>query len=467
MSQRFDLVVIGGGPGGYVAAIRAAQLGLQTALVEKDATLGGTCLNRGCIPTKVLLHAAGMLDRLGGMKQYGIKVEGHAFDWSLLRRRKRAVVTKNTKGIELLMKKNGIELFRGTGSITGPGKVLVTPEGGENAAVDGANIIIATGSAVASIPGADFDGVKVLSSDHALDLESVPESIVVLGGGAVGVEFASLFNSFGSEVTLVEMLPGLLPNGDREISEELALQLKKKRIDVRTGTRFSSFEQRGGGLVVNLEKEGGEKEMVEAAMLLVAVGRKPMTDGIGLDRLSIIRDRGFIRVGPHMETNVPGIYAIGDIVDTPALAHVASEEGVTAAETIAGRETETINYNAVPFCVYATPEVASAGLTAEQAEESGREVVTGRFPFSANPKASIAGAPAGFVKIVADRRHGEILGAHMIGPYVTEMISGITSFMQAGGTIEELGRAIHPHPTLSEAIHEAALAAGPGAIHGG
>jgi dihydrolipoamide dehydrogenase len=460
------LTIIGSGPGGYVAAIRAAQLGLKTAIVEKEKALGGTCLHWGCIPTKVLLHAAELKESIEGMKQYGIDVSGVSVDWEKLLRRKKIVVDKNAKGVEFLMKKGKIEVVRGTGFIEARRRVRVSAEGAPPQILETLNIIVATGSKVASIPGAAFDGERVLSSDDALVLASVPESMVVLGGGAVGVEFASLFRSFGCKTTLVEMLPSLLPLMDADLGQELARAFRKRGIDVRAGTKFVSVEKSGEGLVVTLEKtEGGARESVSASRLLVAVGRKPVTDGLGLDELGVERARGYIQVSPRMETRVPGIYAIGDVVGTAALAHVASEEGVVAVEAIAGRSPEPIHYDQVPSCVYSMPEVASVGLGEEEAGRSGRELKVGKFPFTANSKAAVVGETGGFVKIVADKKYGEILGVHMIGPHVTELLSGVTALMHSEAGIDELARTIHPHPTLSEAIHEAALAAGEGSIH--
>jgi len=465
MAQPYDLIVIGSGPGGYVAAVRAAQLGLNTSIVEKEKALGGTCLHWGCIPTKVLLHAAEMKENLEQMKQYGIEAGEPTVDWKKLLRRKKIVVDKNAKGVDYLMRKGKVDVVRGTGAIESKEKVRVTPEEGDPTVLIAKNILIATGSKVASIPGAEFDGDRVISSDDALYLEAVPDSLVVLGGGAVGVEFASLFRSFGAEVTIVEMLPGLIPFADAEVSKELAKAFEKRGIDVRVGTRFSSLDKKGDSLRVEVEKEGGEKESVTASKLLVAVGRKPVTDGIGLDELGVKRERGYIQVGPKMETNVPGVYAIGDVVATPALAHLASDEGVVAVETIAGREVEPINYDHVPSCVYSLPEVATVGLSEEEAKERGHEVRVGRFPFTANSKASVVGETTGFVKIVVEKEYGEILGVHMIGHHVTELLAGVTAVMHSEGGVQELAGTIHPHPTLSEAIHEAALAAGEGAIH--
>ncbi|MFH1279799.1 MAG: dihydrolipoyl dehydrogenase [Candidatus Eisenbacteria bacterium] len=466
MAQSYDLIVIGSGPGGYVATVRAAQLGLSTAIVEKQKALGGTCLHWGCIPTKVLLYAAEMRENLDHMKQYGIEVEGFSVDWKKLLRRKKIVVDKNAKGVEYLMKKGKVDVLQGTGFIEAPGKVRVTPEEGDAVILETKNILVATGSQVASIPGADFDGDKIISSDDALYLEEVPKSMVVLGGGAVGVEFASLYHSFGCEITLVEMLPGLVPLMDAEVSKELARAFQKRGIAVKVGTKFVSVDKTGDGVKVVLENvESGGKETIAAGKLLVAVGRRPVTDGIGLDEAGVKRERGFIPTGPRMETNVPGIYAIGDVVPTAALAHLASEEGVVAVEGIAGRDPQPIDHDQVPSCVYCIPEIAAVGLTEEEARRRGHDAKVGKFPFSANSKAAVVGDTVGFVKIVSDAKHGEILGVHMIGHHVTELLSGVTAVMHAEGGVHELGETIHPHPTLSEAIHEAALAAGEGAIH--
>lgn len=466
MAQTYDLIVIGSGPGGYVAAVRAAQLGLRTAIVEKEKALGGTCLHWGCIPTKVLLHAAELRESLDRMKQYGIEVEGFSVDWKKLLRRKKVVVDKNAKGVEYLMKKGKIDVLHGTGFIESPKRVRVTTEDGGKTVLETKNVLVATGSKVASIPGADFDGDRVVSSDDALSLEEVPKSMVVLGGGAVGVEFASLYRSFGCETTVVEMLPGLVPLMDPEVSGELARAFGKRGIAVKTGTKFVSVDKSGQGVKVGLENvEDGGNETVEAERLLVAVGRKPVTDGIGLGEIGVKRERGFIPTNGRMETNVKGVYAIGDVVPTAALAHLASEEGIVAVEAIAGRDPHPIDYDQVPSCVYCIPEVAAVGLTEEQAKGKGMDVKVGRFPFTANSKASVVGETAGFIKIVSDATHGEILGVHMIGRHVTELLAGVTGMMHAEGGVYELGETIHPHPTLSEAIHEAALAAGEGAIH--
>ncbi len=465
MSQAFDLIVIGGGPGGYVAAYRAVQLGLRTAIIEKTPSLGGTCLHRGCIPTKVLLQGAEMMESISTMKSYGITVKEVSVDWKKLMARKRAVVTKYVKGLEFLAKRGKIEVIEGLGSIPAPGRVTVTPEKGPARELTGKGIIIATGSQVSSIPGLEIDGKKIISSDDALELTALPKSIVVLGGGAVGVEFASLYNSFGVKTTVVEMLPALLPMMEPDVSKELERAFKKRGIQVRSGTRFSSVKPRGKTLDITLESKGGDSETINAEILLVAVGRKPVLDGLGLDKIGVQMDGRFIKAGPYQETSVPGIYAIGDVLKTLALAHLASEEGVIAVEHIAGHETEPINHGLVPSNIYTLPEVASVGLTEAEAREKGHDVKTGKFPFSANSKSAVIGHTEGFVKIVTDKKYGEILGIHMIGPHVTELLAGPTGVMASEGTVYELAKTIHPHPTLSEAVHEAALAAIDGAIH--
>ncbi len=465
MSPAYDVVIIGGGPGGYVAGLRAAQLGLRTAIVEKNAGLGGTCLHRGCIPTKVLLHAAEMMESVGKMKSYGITVKEVALDWKTLQRRKNAVITKNVKGIEFLMRRGKIDIVEGLGAIAAPGKVRVVPAKGATKTLDTKNIIIATGSEVSSIPGLEVDGKRIITSDDALSLDALPSSIVVLGGGAVGVEFASLFHSFGVETTVVEMLPRLVPLMDGDVGKELERSFRKRGIQVRSNTKFTGVTKKGKLLAVKLEGGGGKKETIEAETLLVAVGRRPVTDRLGLAEAGIEMDGRFVKVNPFCETNVPGIYAIGDVIRTAALAHVASEEGVIVMEKIAGRTVEPIDPKRVPSNVYPLPEAASTGYTEEEAIEAGFDVKTGKFPFSANSKAAVLGESAGFVKIVVDGKLGEILGIHMIGPHVTELLAGPTAVMESEGGVQELARTIHPHPTLSEAVHEAALAAMDGAIH--
>ncbi|NNE08957.1 MAG: dihydrolipoyl dehydrogenase [Gemmatimonadetes bacterium] len=465
MSQAFDLIVVGGGPGGYVAAFRAAQLGLRTAIVEKTPALGGTCLHWGCIPTKVLLHAAEFMEEIELMKEYGITVKGASFDWPTLLEKKKAVVQKYVSGLDFLAKRGKIEVIEGVGSIPAAGQVKVTPAKGKGAAqtITAKAIIVATGSEVATIPGLELDHKKIISSDDALYLDKLPKSMVVLGGGAVGVEFASLFKSFGVDVTVVEMLPALLPMMEPEVSKELERNFKKRKIGVKSGTKFAGVTTKNRKLHVKLE--GKKNETVETDMLLVAIGRRPVTAELGLEKLGVAMDGRFVKVDGYLQTNVPGIYAIGDVVKTLALAHLASEEGIVAVEHAAGRETHPINHDQVPSNVYTLPEVAAVGLTEAEAKEKGYDVKVGKFPFSANSKSAVVGHTEGFVKIVTDKKYGEILGVHMIGPHVTELLAGPTGIMASEGTVDELARTIHAHPTLSEAVHEAALAAIDGAIH--
>ena len=464
MSTSFDLIVIGSGPGGYVAAIRAAQLGLPVAVVEKDPKFGGTCLHRGCIPTKALLHTASMLDEIKKAGNVGIQVDGAALDLDKAHDYKNGVVNKNAKGIEFLFKKNKIQGIHGFGRLVGAHQVEVEDGDGQKTVYEAKHILIATGSVPRAIPIAPTDGVKVIDSDHALQLDRVPKSLVVLGAGAVGTEFASIFNSFGSEVTLVEMLPRLLPIEDEEVSAELRRSFRKRKIDVMTDTKLVKVETNDDGVLLALEREGLATGLA-AEVLLVAVGRAPVSEGLGLEELGVNIERGYIEVNEHMQTAVPHIYAIGDVVNTPWLAHVASSEGILAAEHMAGQEVEAVNYDLVPSCTYCEPEVASVGLTEAQAREQGYEVEIGKFPFSALGKAGILGHPEGFVKIVRDTKYDELLGVHIIGAHATDLIAEACVAMRVESTTEELFRTMHAHPTLSEAVMEAAHAAFGHSIH--
>ena len=467
MANEFDLIVIGSGPGGYVAAIRAAQLGLKAAVVEKDPKFGGTCLHRGCIPTKALLHTASMLDEIKNASKIGIRVDAPALDLEGAHKYKDKVVNKNSKGIEFLFKKNKIEGIHGFGRVVGPHEVEVTREtDGETtkATYKAKNILIATGSVPREIPVAPTDGVRVLNSDHALQLDRVPESIAVLGAGAVGTEFASIFNAFGSKVTLIEMLPRLLPIEDDDVSAELRRTYRKRKIDVMTDTKLQAVDASGKELMLALEREG-RQDGLACEMLLVAVGRAPVSEGLGLKELGVKMERGYIEVNEHMQTAVPNIYAIGDVIDTPWLAHVASSEGILAAEHMAGESVEPINYDLVPSCTYCEPEVASVGLTEAKAKEQGYDVAVGKFPFSALGKAGILQHTEGFVKIVRDTKYDELLGVHIIGAHATDLIAEACVALRVESTTEELFRTMHAHPTLSEAVMEAAHAAFGHSIH--
>ncbi len=465
LTQEFDLIVIGSGPGGYVAAIRAAQLGLKTAVVEKDPRFGGTCLHRGCIPTKALLHTASLLEEIREADAVGIDVAQPELNLRKTAHYKNHVVDKNAKGIEFLFKKNKIEGIRGFGRLAGPHEVSVEGDG-ETASYGARHILIATGSVPREIPPAPIDGRRIIHSDHALELQGrVPESMVVLGAGAVGCEFASIYASFGTRVTLVEMLPRLLPIEDEEISAELRKAFRKRRIKVMTSTTLKSARTNADGVALELEQEGGKASTLAAEVLLVAVGRAPVSAGIGLEEQGIATDRGYIEVNERMQTAVPHIYAIGDVVATPWLAHVASSEGILAAEHMAGQEVRPIDYDRVPSCTYCEPEVASVGLSEAAARERGYDVVTGKFPFSALGKAAILRRTAGFVKVVRETRYDELLGVHILGAHATDLIAEACVALQVESTTEELFRTMHAHPTLSEAVMEAAHAAFGHSIH--
>lgn len=463
MSFDRDLIVIGSGPGGYVAAIRAGQLGLKVTVVEKDAKFGGTCLHRGCIPTKAMLHTAEIFDELKHASELGIEVADPRLDIAKVMARKRKIVDKGAKGIEFLFKKNHVEGLRGRGRMVGPNTVEIAGEGGTKT-LTAAHILVATGSVPRDIPVAKADGTRILNSDHVLELERVPESMIVLGAGAVGCEFASIYNSYGTKVTLVELLPRLLPIEDEEISAELARSFRKRKITSLTGAKLTKAEATDSGVVVTVEVEGKAQELT-AEVLLVAVGRAPVTADLGLEALGVQVERGFVQVDSLMRTAVPHIYAIGDIVPTPWLAHVASAEGILAVEHMAGKMVRAIDYDRIPSCTYCSPEVGTVGLSEAKAKERGYDVATGKFPFSALTKAAIVGSSEGFVKVVRETKYDELLGVHIIGPKATELIGEACTAMQVEATTEELFRTIHAHPTLSEAVMEAAHAASGHAIH--
>jgi dihydrolipoamide dehydrogenase len=452
----FDVVVIGAGPGGYVAAIRAAQVGLRTAIVEKDKNLGGTCLLRGCIPTKALLHTADVLDEFKHARSIGVVTEGVSLDLPQAQKNKNKIVLKLSKGVEFLMKKNKIQTFKGAARIENAGRITVTGADGSAQTVETRNIIIATGSAPRSLPGLEIDGQQVITSDEILELNEVPKSLIVLGAGAVGVEFASMYARFGSDVTILELLPRMLPIEDEEISAELGKSFKKQGIKAFTGANFKAAAKEAGQVRVTARVGDADREFV-ADKLLVATGRRAYTDGLGLENLGIdVDQRGYIKVDDHMRTSAPGVYAIGDVVPTPWLAHVASAEGIVAAETIAGRNPRPINYDHVPNCTYCQPEVASVGLTEAKAKERGYEVKVGKFPTPILAKAQIQGATEGLVKIVSDAKYDEVLGLHIIGPHATELIVEGCVALQNEATVEELIHTMHAHPTVSEGLHEAA-----------
>jgi len=460
----YDLVIIGSGPGGYVAAIRAGQLGLKVACIEKDERFGGTCTLRGCIPTKALLHSAEVLDSIRHADQFGVGVGEPQLDIAKTHAYKRDIVDKSVKGIEFLFKKNKVAGVKGHGRMTGPNAVEVTAADGSKQTLSARFVMIATGSVPREIRIAPSDGERIVTSDHLLEMERVPKSIVVLGAGAVGTEFASVFRSFGSAVTLVEMLPRVLPIEDEDVSKEAERQLKKRGIKVMTGTELTGAETTSNGVKVSL-KSGNMEASVEAELLLVAVGRAPVTGDCGLDAVGIETEKGYVPVNGTMQTKVPNVYAIGDVVNTPWLAHIASAEAILAVEHMAGLEVRPLNYDLTPSCTYCEPEVGSVGLSEAKAKERGYEVVTGKFQFSASGKARILGKASGFVKIVRDKQYDEVLGVHIVGPHATDLIAEACVALRLEATAEELFRTIHAHPTLSEAVMEAAHASHGSPIH--
>jgi dihydrolipoamide dehydrogenase len=471
MASEYDVVVIGSGTGGYVAAIRAAQLGLKTAVVERALVLGGTCLNWGCIPTKALLEHAHALKIAQEWNEWGLTLGEAAvgIDMNRVHARKDKIVKGLTGGIELLFRKNKIDWIKGSARLAGKGSVEVT--GGQNQTLTARKeIIVATGSQPRSVPGVEIDRKRIITSDEAIGLREIPASIVILGSGAVGVEFASIFKRFGSDVTLIELLPRLVPIEDEAVSAELEKSFKKQGIKVMTDTKVTSA--RAGAAGVDLEAQAADGKSVKLTVdyLLVATGRGPVTDGLGAEAAGLQMERGYIRVDREFRTNVPMVAAIGDVITFeqpghPQLAHLSSAEGIVLAERIAGHEYRPINYDQVPGCTYCDPEIGSVGLTEKEAQARGYDVKVGTFKFGILARARIAGETEGFVKIVADKKYDEILGVHMIGPRATELVAEATLSLRLECTVEELVRTIHAHPTMSEAVGEAAHALHGGAIH--
>ncbi|MDX2044827.1 MAG: dihydrolipoyl dehydrogenase [Acidobacteriota bacterium] len=459
--EKFDVTVIGAGPGGYVAAIRAAQVGLKTAIIERDKSLGGTCLLRGCIPTKELLHSAHVYDLINNPEEFGVSVTGLKLHFNKVMDRKNKIVTKLSKGVEFLMKKNKITVFKGQGKLEGKGRVTVTGTDGKVTEIPTKNVILATGSAPRLLPGMSAQAPRIITSDELLDIDHVPKSLVVLGAGAVGVEFASVFKRFGSDVTVIELLDRLVPIEDAETSAELQKAFRKRGIKVMTSTKFESATVNANDVTINFTGSDGKPGTINADTLLVAIGRRPVTDGLGLENTKCEVDRGYIQVDEFMRTAEPNVYAIGDVIPTPWLAHVASKEGCLAAEHIAGRNPRPINYNLVPNCTYCEPEIGSVGLTEAKAKEKGYDIKVGKFPFSALGKAMILGETEGFIKVIADAKYDEVLGVHMIGPHATDLLAEACVAMGLEATAEEFGHIMHAHPTLSEAVMEAAEA-----VHG-
>ncbi len=451
----YDLIVIGSGPGGYSAAIRAGQYGLKTALVEKQPRLGGTCLLVGCIPTKALLHTAGVWERFLHSDAEGIHCENPVLDYPKVKERKDGIVSKHSKGVEMLLKRAKVERIAGYATLQGGGKVEVKSDAGTQT-LEARNIIVATGSEARMIPGLAPDPEFILSNVEILNLTQVPKSLIIIGAGAVGVEFASIFKRFGTDVTVIEMLPRMVPVEDEDISKELERCFRKQKIRVETGARAENIRKTGAGVAVTVTTKDGKREELEAEKLLVAVGRKPNTEGIGLERTSAKLDRGFIVVDAHQQTAEPGVYAIGDVVaGTPQLAHVATREGMIAVAHMAGKAAVPIDRNRIPGCTYTEPGIGSVGLTEAQARAQGRNIKVGRFPFAGNSRATILGHHEGFIKVIADERYGEILGVHIIGPEGFELIGEAVAAMDAEATVDVLMQSIHAHPTLYEALGEA------------
>ncbi len=460
-----DLAVLGAGPGGYVAAIRAAQLGLKVAIIEKNK-LGGVCLNIGCIPSKALIHQAEIYSHALEAENMGIKLDLKGFNYETVYKKSRSAADRLSKGVAFLMKKNKIEVIEGTGTLSGPGKITVKSSSGEEILVESTNILVATGSSPRQIPGFEFDGKQVLSSDDALMLKKVPESMIILGAGAIGCEFAHVMNTFGSEISMVEMLPQILPTEDKDTAKVLHDSFKKRKISIFTGTKALGLKKTASGVELDIEKEGGKKETLKAEKLLVVVGRVPNTAGIGLENLGIETDRGFIPVKDYNETNIPGVYAIGDVVATPLLAHVASKEGEIAVEHMAGHAgRKSVDLTAVPGAVYTEPEIASFGLTKEKAILKGFDAVEAVFPYRGAGKAVATDAADGIVKIVYASDTKEILGAHLAGSRATEILHELLLAKNSELLPYDVAEMIHAHPTLSETVMEAAKIIEGGAIH--
>ncbi len=461
--MNYDLLVLGSGPGGYVAAIRASQLGMKTAIVEK-AELGGVCLNWGCIPTKALLKSAQVFEYLMHAQDYGVKATGVEADFASMVKRSRGVADAMSKGVQFLMKKNKIDVINGKGIIKPGKKIEVIDDAGKSQTIEAKNIIISTGSRSRELPGLKQDGKKVIGYREAMTLANQPKSLIIVGSGAIGVEFAYFYNSIGTKVTIVEFMPEIVPIEDEDISKQLARSFKKSGITIQTESTVESVDTNGSGCKVSVKSKKGV-EVLECDVVLSAVGITANIENIGLEEVGIITDKGKIMVNEWYQTNIPGYYAIGDVLNTPALAHVASHEGITCVEKMAGLHAEAMDYKNIPGCTYCQPEIASVGYTEKAARAAGFDIKVGKFPFSASGKAKAAGQADGFIKVIFDAKYGEWLGAHMIGANVTELIAEVVTARKLETTGHEIIKAVHPHPTMSEAIMEAVAEAYGECIH--
>jgi dihydrolipoamide dehydrogenase len=459
----FDVIVVGSGPGGYVTAIRASQLGFKTAVVEKE-NLGGVCLNWGCIPTKALLKSAQVFEYVKHAEDFGIKIKEYDKDFNAVVNRSREVANGMSGGVQFLMKKNKITVLNGFGKVQPGKKVAVMDEAGKETVYSGQNIIIATGARSRELPNLPQDGKKIIGYRKAMTLDKQPKKMVVVGSGAIGIEFAYFYNSMGTDVTIVEYMPNIVPVEDEDVSKQLERTFKKSGVKIMTNAEVTGVDTSGKGCIVNVKTKKGE-EQLEADVVLSAVGIAPNIEGIGLEEVGIASDRGRVLVNDFYQTNVPGYFAIGDIVKGPALAHVASAEGILCVEKLAGLHVEALDYGNIPGCTYCFPEVASVGMTEKAAKEAGYEMKVGKFPFSASGKASASGHKDGFIKVIYDAKYGELLGAHMIGANVTEMIAEAVVARKLETTGHEILKTVHPHPTLSEAFMEATAAAYDEVIH--
>lgn len=463
MASKYNLIVIGSGPGGYVAAIRASQLGMKVAVVERES-LGGICLNWGCIPTKALLKSANVFEYISHAADYGINVKEASIDFGGMVKRSRGVADGMSKGIQFLFKKNKIETINGFGRLKPNKKVEVEDADGKKTEYSADHIILATGGRSRELPSMPIDGKKIIGYRKAMTLDKLPKKMVVVGSGAIGVEFAYFYHTLGTEITLVEFLPNIVPLEDEEVSKQLARTFKKNKMKIMTSSEVTAVDTKGKGVKVTVKTKKGD-EVIDADLVLSAVGIATNIEGIGLEETGVATDKGKVVVDDYYKTNIPGVYAIGDIVKGQALAHVASAEGIICVEKIAGHNPEPLDYNNIPGCTYCNPEVASVGYTEEAAKEAGYEIKIGKFPFSASGKASAAGAKDGFVKVIYDAKYGEWLGAHMIGANVTEMVAEVVAARKLETTGHEILKSVHPHPTMSEAIMEATAAAYDEVIH--